>query len=169
MPHVLANEDSDSAEPGLHLAQRRTPTHEPLFVEHAVGRQKELSVDVRGSGVGRPELQVSGAVEVRPLTLFIEAHDAIDVSVQAPGESPGELSFEFLGAERHFGDPTLDEVPGGTGFRKDHQVRPLARTLEQQVRDSVQVLGDFGLLRGELSASDRKGHEAKCTAVPIRG
>ena len=56
MPGIFADEDRRPAPTGIERLHAPAGLDEPFLIEDAVGREKDLSMDVTDSGVGPPSV-----------------------------------------------------------------------------------------------------------------
>ena len=140
VPKVLADQDSDAAEPrGVERHEPIAGREIPLLVEQPIGRQIHLAMDVDYPSPLGPE---RGVVESVMRRLFDEAHDqrhrpgGVD---QLPNLRPG-------GRDRQIGHHVADEIAGQRQFGKDDQVG----VLPPGGLDLLQVQGEVARHVAEL-------------------
>src|SRR2546427_12147443 len=72
MPRVLADQDRGAAPARVERADLPAPLHEALFVEHAVGGEEHLAVDVAHTGLVATERGVEAGVVIAVLEDLVE-------------------------------------------------------------------------------------------------
>src|SRR5437899_12071000 len=105
MPDVFADEHARPPESGLEAAEAITRRKVPLLVEHAVGREVDLAVDVHQLAAAEVEAGIEVAM-IRGLDPRTEHH------VQPPRERAELLHDRALPPDPAFGDQVLAAIAG---------------------------------------------------------
>src|SRR5687768_17398298 len=135
MPGVLADQDRDLAEAGVHDAHLASAGHEALLVEDPVGREEELAIHPRQASPFRRELQVGRAVVQRAAVALVEAQAHVDRLVYRTKKAIPELANELFAAERSLEHAPLEEVAAGRGLRQQKHLDALALRLQHDLGD----------------------------------
>jgi hypothetical protein len=125
VPGVFADQDGGPAPPRVERLHTPSSLDEPLLVEHAVGRQKDLAVDVAHPGVRAAERRVEGRVVEAVLVHLVEAEGDVHRRRLGIAVLAGQVVEQLVGADGEITHAAFEEVAGQRGLRRDDQLRRL--------------------------------------------
>ena len=126
-----------------------------LFIENAVGWEKDLSVDVTDAGLVSPQARHHGTVVESSVPELVETDDEVDRRCAALAVLATQVIEQTLDRHRELPDAALDEVPGHRSFGQNHHVRLLARgNLPEERPNPGDILGVRCFPRAKLGEAD---------------
>jgi hypothetical protein len=162
VPGVFANEKCRPSPSGIERLNTAAGLHEAFFVEHPVGRQEDLSVDVTDTGPGSAERGVDPGVVEAVMVDLVEAQR--DVQRQSAGFLVllTEIIKELVCGDGEITNTALEKVPGEGSFRTDQQIRWLGpgADLPKKGAEAAEVL-PIGSLMGTYLGNGEAEHGLK--------
>src|SRR3989441_1967726 len=149
VPDVFADKYPGPAESGLETAKAITRREIALLVEHAIGRQVDLAVDVDQLAPA----EIEAGVEVAMIGLF--DHRA-QYDVQPIRQAAQLVHDGTLDRDRAFSDEVLEEIAGQAELREDQQLDAGLFRLTHPVPVAFQVARAVTERRVQLRQPDRE-------------
>src|SRR5438552_2533859 len=132
MPDVLADQYPGPTEPGPEAAKAIARCEVALFIEHPVGRQVDLAVEVYQLATA----EIKAGVEIAVIGLFDDRpHNDVQV-----GRQGAELAHDrVIEPDRAVRDEILEEIPGQAQLGEHQQVRAGGGRLAHPLAVPLQV------------------------------
>ena len=142
VPGILTDQDRGSAPPGVESLDAPAGLDESLLVEHAVGGQEHLAVDVPDARVGAAKSGVETRVVETVAVDFVEAEGDVERRGLRVLVLAGEVGEEALGRDGQIADAALEEVSGERGLRRHQEIRRLrpSRHLPEERAEPAEIL-----------------------------
>ncbi len=122
MPGVLAHNHRHSAPGQVERLHRSPRLNEAFFIEHAVGRQENLAMDMADPCAASSETGRQRGVVEAGVPEFVESDDDIERRRTACRVRFGQVGIELLGRHREFPNAPFDEVPRQRRFGQNEEI-----------------------------------------------
>src|SRR6266851_2224808 len=159
VPDVFADQDAGPAKSSLETPEAITGRKIALLIEHAVGRQVHLAVEVDQLAVA----EVEAGVEVAMIRLF--DHRA-EHEVQLSRQAAQLVHHSTLQRDRGFRHQVFEEVAGQAELGEDQQLHARLARLAHPLAMALEVAGAVAEGRVHLHQPDREpavlAHALRC-------
>jgi hypothetical protein len=119
MPGIFADEKRCPAPPGIERLDAAAGFHEAFLVEHSIGREEYLPVNVTDSGIRPAQRSIQAGVIIAVAVDLVESQCNVERGGAGLLVLPAEVTEQLVGGHRQIPYPTLQEIACESGLGPD--------------------------------------------------